>query len=179
MPVRLRLVVLLLTLLITAGCDQVTKQIAREQLAPGDAVVLWEGAVRLHYSENHGAFLSAGADLGEAARFAIFTLGVAVILVALSLYLLTARGLSFWPTVAMAMVVGGGLGNLIDRVAREGAVVDFLNVGIGSVRTGIFNLADVFIVGGVGFLLLWSLFGEQPTGKPEPGEQVEDRPDQL
>lgn len=176
MPTHLRILLLLVTLLITVGCDQLTKEIAREKLAPGETVVLMDGAVRLRYSENHGAFLSAGAGLGEAARFAIFTVGVAVILVVLSLYLLTARHLSLWPALSMALVVGGGLGNLIDRVAREGAVVDFLNVGIGSVRTGIFNMADVFIVAGVGFLLLWSLLGydrqeveqepEQPPQEP-------------
>lgn len=159
MPRHLRILLLLVTLLITVGCDQLTKEIAREELAPGETVVLMDGAVRLRYSENHGAFLSAGADLGEAARFAIFTVGVAVILVVLSVYLLTARHLSLWPALSMALVVGGGLGNLVDRVAREGAVVDFLNVGVGPVRTGIFNMADVFIVAGVGFLLLWSLLG--------------------
>lgn len=179
MPTRLRILILLVTLLVTVGCDQLTKEMAREQLAPGETVVLMDGAVRLRYSENHGAFLSAGATLGEAARFAIFTVGVAVILVVLSIYLLTARDLSLWPVVSMALVVGGGLGNLIDRVAREGAVVDFLNVGVGPVRTGIFNMADVFIVAGVGFLLLWSLWGEEhPQPTPEPGQPPKNGSDQ-
>jgi signal peptidase II len=176
MPVRLRILVLLITLLITVGCDQLTKGMAREQLDPGETVVLMDGAVRLRYSENHGAFLSAGAGLGETARFALFTVGVAVILVVLAIYLLTARHLSILPAVSMALVVGGGLGNLIDRMAREGAVVDFLNVGIGPIRTGIFNMADVFIVAGVGVLLLWSLFSKDPQvpaqmPEPPPGER--------
>lgn len=179
MPLQLRVLILLIILLITVGCDQLTKKMAREQLAPGETVVLMDGAVRLHYSENHGAFLSAGAGLGETARFAIFTVGVAVILLILSFYLLTARELSVWPAVSMALVVGGGLGNLVDRVLREGAVVDFLNVGIGPVRTGIFNLADVFIVAGVAFLLLWSLLAreEQPAAET-PDQLPENQPDE-
>jgi len=179
MRLQIRLLILLITLILTVGCDQLTKEMAREQLAPGETVVLMDGAIRLHYSENHGAFLSAGAGLGETARFAIFTVGVAVILIALSFYLLTARHLSVWPAVSMALVVGGGLGNLVDRVMREGAVVDFLNVGIGPVRTGIFNMADVFIVAGVSFLLLWSLLArdEQPANDT-PDQLPENQPDE-
>ncbi len=179
LSLQLRLLILLITLAITVGCDQLTKEMAREELAPGQTVVLMEGAVRLHYSENHGAFLSAGASLGETARFAIFTVGVAVILIALSLYLLTARHLTVWPAISMALVVGGGLGNLIDRVLRDGAVVDFLNVGLGPVRTGIFNLADVFIVAGVGFLLLWSLLTQgEETAEETPDQLPEKQPDE-
>ena len=79
----------------------------------------------------------------------------------------------------MALVVGGGLGNLVDRVMREGAVVDFLNVGIGPVRTGIFNMADVFIVAGVSFLVLWSLLArdEQPANDT-PDQLPENQPDE-
>jgi signal peptidase II len=53
------------------------------------------------------------------------------------------------------LVIGGGMSNFIDRLLYGGYVVDFLNVGIGSVRTGIFNVADVFIVTGV-LLLVFS-----------------------
>jgi signal peptidase II len=168
MPFRLRLLVLLFTLLFTVGCDQATKQIAREQLPRGESITLWDDTVRLHYSENTGAFLSAGSQLGEPLRFLIFTVGVAVILIALAFYLLAARDLSIWPTLAMALVVGGGLGNLLDRLTRDGAVVDFLNVGIGPLRTGIFNVADVFIVAGVLFLFLWSLVSPRDDGAGEP-----------
>ena len=56
--------ILLITLILTVGCDQLTKEMARERLAPGETVVLMDGAIRLHYGENHGAF-STGAGLGE------------------------------------------------------------------------------------------------------------------
>jgi signal peptidase II len=51
------------------------------------------------------------------------------------------------------------MGNLIDRIINDGAVTDFVRLGIGSFRTGIFNLADVAIVVGVVMLLLWSVGG--------------------
>ena len=52
----------------------------------------------------------------------------------------------------LALVFAGGASNLADRIAR-GSVIDFMNVGLGSLRTGIFNVADVALLGGVGFLL--------------------------
>ena len=52
-----------------------------------------------------------------------------------------------------ALIVSGGAPNWIDRVAT-GSVIDFLNVGIGPLRTGIFNVADVAILGGVGLVVL-------------------------
>src|SRR5947199_5008520 len=64
--------------------------------------------------------------------------------------------------LAFSLVVGGGLSNLLDRVAYGGYVVDFINLGIGSLRTGIFNAADVAIT--VGVLLV--VFGGQWQRKP-------------
>jgi signal peptidase II len=55
--------------------------------------------------------------------------------------------------VSVALIVGGGVSNLIDRLRYGGYVVDFLNVGIGPVRTGIFNVADMAIMVGV---VMWA-----------------------
>jgi signal peptidase II len=58
--------------------------------------------------------------------------------------------------IACSLICGGGIGNLIDRVARSGYVVDFLNCGIGRLRTGIFNAADFAITLGVVMLVIAS-----------------------
>lgn len=55
--------------------------------------------------------------------------------------------------VAWSLVLGGGLGNLVDRIMNDGRVIDFMDIGIGSLRTGIFNVADVCIT--IGVLLLF------------------------
>lgn len=159
-----RLVFLIAILLFTVAGDQVTKIVARQQLAPGEQISLWRDTVRLQYSENTGAFLSAGADLGEWARFAIFVVGVAIILAVLYVYLLLNDQLPLLAVLALGLVLGGGVGNLVDRIMHDGAVVDFLNLGIGRLRTGIFNLADVFIVGGVLILFVWSVFLDKAPG---------------
>lgn len=59
--------------------------------------------------------------------------------------------------VAWSLVLSGGLGNLVDRIINDGRVIDFMNIGIGSLRTGIFNVADVYITVGVVVLVFQSL----------------------
>jgi signal peptidase II len=54
------------------------------------------------------------------------------------------------------MFLAGGLSNLIDRITL-GSVIDFMNVGVGPVRTGIFNVADVAIMAGVAIVLVFEL----------------------
>lgn len=68
--------------------------------------------------------------------------------------------------VAWSLVLSGGLGNLVDRIRNDGRVINFMNIGIGSLRTGIFNVADVCITVGVVVLVLQAL--RQPRS-PIPG----------
>ena len=68
---------------------------------------------------------------------------------------------------AFAFICAGGLSNLIDRVAYDGRVVDFLNVGIGALRTGIFNIADMGITFGALLMLLESFRSSRSAELPE------------
>ena len=56
-----------------------------------------------------------------------------------------------WGLIAVALFASGGASNLIDRLVR-GSVIDFMNVGVGPVRTGIFNVADVAVMAGAALL---------------------------
>jgi signal peptidase II len=109
--------------------------------------------VRLTYAENPGAFLSLGASLSKPARTAIFQGGVGLVVLGLIAAALFKRGLSRPQVVALTLLGASGLGNLIDRLLHDGSVTDFLNLGIGQVRTGIFNVADIAGVLGVVVLL--------------------------
>ena len=162
---------LLLLIVSTIGCDQVTKHVATNQLMSSPPHSFMRDTFRLVYSENSGGFLSLGSDLPPVARTAIFTVATGVIL-SLCVYIVFRRpevGLS--PT-GLALVVGGGLSNLADRIG-DGAVVDFMNIGVGSLRTGIFNFADVAITLGVGVLLIqWEAKREDgPDPAPPPTER--------
>jgi signal peptidase II len=88
-------------------------------------------------------------------RTALFNVATGGLLVLLLTSLLLSRP-SPWRTLGVALFFAGGLSNWIDRLFR-GSVVDFLNVGIGSFRTGIFNLADVAIMLGVALLVVAEL----------------------
>lgn len=145
---------LILTLLFaTVGLDRITKVIARDRLESAPPISLFGGIVRLDYVENPGAFLGLGSGLSETTRFWIFSVLVGGFLVGLFLYVLINRHLSVIEVAAFSLILGGGLGNLIDRVLYD-YVIDFLVVGIGRLRTGVFNVADLAITAGVGLLFL-------------------------
>jgi signal peptidase II len=134
----------------TAGCDRVTKHLAATVLSGYPDHSYLADTVRLQYRENPGAFLSLGATWSPEVRAAVFQ-------VANGLFLL-AFGIAAWQrrwsrveSCGLALFFAGALSNLIDRIA-VGSVIDFLNVGIGPLRTGIFNVADVAIMAGVGCL---------------------------
>lgn len=151
----------LLLLAGTVACDQATKRLATESFSQAVPYALAGGAVELIYSENHGAFLGLGAELEPLTRFWLFTVGVTLLLLVFVGKLLLARGLA--ELAGWSLVVGGGLGNLIDRVRYDGRVVDFVRVGFGEWRTGIFNLADAAIV--LGLLLLFVAATRRPIAQ--------------
>jgi signal peptidase II len=146
----------LVALLATIGCDRWTKDLATERLRGTGERSYLGGTVRLEYVENRGAFLGLGQQLAEGPRFWILTVGVGVLLGVMAARLLTAS-LTAPEAIAWALVVAGGASNLVDRALRHGLVVDFLNVGVGGLRTGVFNVADLAITTGAIALLVLTL----------------------
>ena len=148
-----RNVLIMVILLVTVILDQVTKVIARNNLSPFEELSYLGGMFTMRHTENKGAFLSLGADLPDNARFWIFSV---MVLVGLSYILWTMikdKTMDRFQTITMSYIVGGGIGNLIDRIFR-GSVTDFLNVGIGDLRTGIFNVADMAVTFGAIILFI-------------------------
>lgn len=160
---RFSLVVLLLVL--CTGCDQATKNIARETLFASPAISLLHGLVRLQYTENSGALLGLGGQLPAEARFLVLVIFTSASLLLTLVYTITARDLNLGQWLGMSLLTGGGLGNLVDRIFNAGVVTDFIVLGVGPVRTGVFNWADVLIVMGGILLLLGAAAGEKrPVG---------------
>ena len=69
-------------------------------------------------------------------------------MVSIVAFLLTRRNVDYRLFIAVSFILAGGIGNLIDRVSNHGLVTDFINLGIGPLRTGIFNVADVAVMFG-------------------------------
>ncbi len=149
-----RLLLVSLVLAGTVGCDQATKQLAVSELRGERGHSLLGGLFTLGYVENPGAFLSMFADLSPTARTWLLTGGVGLMLVGLLVYTLATRGLPKLQVLAFALFIGGGLGNWIDRLTNDGRVVDFMSLGVGRLRTGVFNVADLAIVAGLVVLLV-------------------------
>jgi signal peptidase II len=155
-----RLGLVSLVLAGTVGCDQATKQLAISHLRDEPAQSFLGGVVRLVFAENPGAFLSLGGRLPPALRFGLLTIGVGLILLIALFYLLKSRQLGRLQIVALALLAGGGMSNWYDRLVNDGRVVDFMVLGIGRLRTGVFNVADVAIMLGIGLMLLGSRRGD-------------------
>ena len=141
------------------GCDRVSKRVASEALSSMPTQSYLFDVVRLSYAENPGSFLSLGAKLRPSVRFALFTLGSGALLSFLVVYAVRHRW-SGLELLGLAVLVAGGASNWADRLT-DGRVVDFLNIGVGPIRTGIFNVADIAVSAGV-VILLFSEYSRRP-----------------
>lgn len=151
---RLGLVVLIL--ISCTSCDQMTKTIAKESLASSSPISLLGDSIRIEYTENLGAILGLGANLPGQVRFLFFVVFVSLILAVTLAFAVNTHRFSLIPLIGLSLVAAGGIGNLLSRLFNNGAVIDFIRLGIGPLRTGIFNLADLATVTGVVTFLLFS-----------------------
>jgi signal peptidase II len=142
----------------------VTKHYAATSLAGKPTQSFLADTVRLDYHENTGGFLSAGAAWRPSVRTGVFQVANAAFLFAT---LLVAARLKWsrLATIGLLLFLGGGFSNLIDRVAM-GTVIDFMNLGVGSFRTGIFNVADVAIMAGTAIMVVESWRRPRPLAQP-------------
>jgi len=153
---------------LTAGVvvvDQVTKAWLVSTLSPGESTPIVGDLLRLVYSQNNGGLF--GLFRGQAVPFALLSLGVMGLIAAYH----ARSGRSPYLTLTLGLLLGGALGNAIDRV-RLGYVVDFVDAGIGSVRWYTFNVADSAISLAILLLIAASLrptiTSWSPRGTPAP-----------
>lgn len=151
--VKLRLI--LLITLFSVVLDQVSKWWASEYLTHFAMKSYLGDTFRIGYVENHGAFLGLGSGLSENLRFWIFVVAVGFVLLTLLIYIFKSQQQNTYSVICLSLIFSGGISNFYDRAMNNGAVIDFLNIGIGSLRTGIFNVADMAIMLGV-FMLLFA-----------------------
>lgn len=143
-----------LALLACVGCDHVTKQAAEQWLGGVESVVLLGGVVQLELVANPGAFLSLGAELPRWLRELLLIGFVPILLAGAGWFLFRSPRASRTQALAFGLLVGGGLGNWLERINGDGSVTDFVSLGLGPLRTGIFNVADLAIVAGLLLLFL-------------------------
>lgn len=132
------------------GCDQVTKELAKTHLKDKPAISYYHDFFRFDYVENTGAFLSFGADWSPALSFWLMNILPLLFLIGLFVYALRkTASWTFKELLPYLLIVSGGLGNIIDRMLYDRHVTDFMNMGVNGLRTGIFNVADMYVTAGV------------------------------
>ena len=135
---------LLLTALLVLVVDQATKSLALEKLQRGPVDVI-EGVLSLDLSFNPGGVFGVGQSVPN-----LFLIATMIVIAAILLWVRSVEARPW--LVPLGLVLGGGLGNVTDRLFRgfEGRVVDFIDLHVWPV----FNVADMAIVIGVGLVLL-------------------------
>ena len=155
-PMRAELAVMGLTAGVVLVADQLSKALVAASIGLNEQVPVIGDLVVLWHVRNSGAAFSLfqGGQL--------FFLVVTVLAFGLIVYFQRAfRGRGVLLHVILGMILGGTLGNLIDRL-RLGYVTDFISVGIGSVRFPTWNVADASLVVGIGALVVYLTFLERP-----------------
>ena len=159
----LRTILILLLLSFNVGCDQVSKTLARQHLVEGVPKPYLNNHFLLIRGENKGAFLSTGDWLTGAPRFIILNL-IPLIAVLFGLwFVLSKPDLAVLTVFSLVMIIGGGLANLYDRLVH-GSVTDFMFIDFGTLHTGVFNVADMSIMLGMGILLVEALTRKKEEG---------------
>lgn len=143
---------------LLVGADQLIKQWATAVLQPLGAMTVLPGVVELRYYLNDGMAFSMLA--GKRALL----IGVTSIMLCCVLVMLLVRKMPLCERIAWTLVLGGGIGNLIDRFA-SGVVVDYINFLF--VDFAVFNFADVCITTGIALLIVWILYDSWKKEKAE------------
>ncbi|MBN2411159.1 signal peptidase II [candidate division KSB1 bacterium] len=152
-----------LFVLITAAIDILTKFLIVDKLQPGAQVNIFGNLLKFHLVLNRG--LVFGLPVGSTPPVIIVLSKTLVIALVVYIYLkipqnFIKKGHTF-TQIALLFIFSGFIGNAFDRL-YHGAVVDFIDIGIGNVRWYIFNLADVYVVtGGLMILLAVLLYGKE------------------
>lgn len=152
----MRLIFLAFVLVLNIGCDQISKNIVRNNISEYEHISVIKDRFTLTKVENSGAFLSLGDNMPYIFRLIILS-GLPIVFLGYGLYFLfTKQNLPKTFQIALCFLIGGGIGNLYDRIVH-GSVTDFMHIDFKIFQTGVFNFADISIMIGVGILLFQSI----------------------
>jgi signal peptidase II len=164
--IRNLLIVILLATNI--GCDQISKNIVRQRIEYGEQISVIDNFITLTKVENTGAFLSLGNSLPRILYRTFMIVIPMIVLIYALYYLLTSNNLSRLLVIGICLIVGGGVGNIIDRI-MFGSVTDFLHFNFVIFHTGIVNVADISVTTGF-FIILFKLLADKRELKLKPSK---------
>ncbi len=143
-------VIISLLILATVFIDQISKYLVVIYMDLHQSIDIIPGVFRFTYIQNKGAAFGSMAD-----NRWIFMILSSVAIIAILVYLFWKKPQSKLILSAIILLVGGGIGNMIDRI-RLGYVIDFLDFcAFPKIWMWVFNVADAFVCVGAGLLILW------------------------
>jgi len=151
---------------VIVAFDQVTKALVDDFMTLHESRPMVEGLVRLTYVQNRGAAFGILSEAGLPYQSLMFSVVSLLALLAIALYAWRMPVQSRLPQTALALVMGGAIGNLLDR-ARLGYVIDYVDVYWGAHHWPAFNVADSAITVGVALLVLDILRNPQLDESPK------------
>ena len=158
-----------LLIVLAVVLDQWTKALAVAHLKPIYTVPIIKDIFHFTYATNRGAAFSMLADHPW-----VFMLVSAVAIVGMTCYLLAGKGLSAFVRYPLAAVIGGGIGNMIDRVRLE-YVIDMIDFcAFPKLWMWIFNFADACVCVGAGILFVWLIASMISEAKQEKAKKQEE-----
>jgi signal peptidase II len=170
----LKLILILCCICTIIGCDQASKYYIKNTLEQYTTYQIVGTLFVFTYTENTGGFLGLGSGLPPDIKPAVLMIIPGIVLIAMFMYLvLHSIHKDEFPKIEVfgfCCIIGGGIGNLIDRTLHGGRVIDFMNFGIGGLRTGILNIADLAVTLGITIIIInqiRSLFdGKRGSNQP-------------
>ena len=147
---------IILLIVANIAIDQISKAIARMEIAKNEIIPIIGDTFIMTNVENKGAFLGMGSDLSETSRLIFLLILPILVLGYVVYYILKNKTLDRMSLIAFCCIVGGGIANVYDRIVY-GSVTDFFHIDLGGIfRTGIFNVADMSVSAGMIMLLIAS-----------------------
>ena len=136
--------------------DRFTKWMAEIYLKGNQRIGFLNDMFILTYAENTGAFLSLGRNWPILLKYVLLLVIPIIICVYVFVYCLIKEKDKL-RIVLLISIIAGGIGNLFDRIFNDFTVIDFMNFGIGKIRTGILNIADLSVTFGVIVLIIYEI----------------------
>lgn len=154
-----KIIIGLILIISNIGCDQITKNEVRQNINPHEKIEVLNDNFILTKVENTGAALSFGSDFHSIIKSIIFQIMPIIVLLYLFYFLYKREDISKINFVALTFFIGGGIGNIIDRVLHK-SVTDFMYLELGPIHTGIFNMADVSVTIAAILFVVSSIFSK-------------------
>lgn len=156
---------------LTLAADQISKIIVRTTITPGETIEMLGGYFNLTNIENEGAFLGLGDTWPATVRLVVLTIIPVVLIVFAMVYLFTSTRNTRLGQIGACLLIGGGSGNLFDRIVY-GSVTDFFHMDFIIFQTGIFNVGDMAILTGAAMMLWSSLRSKGPADQHGAGSAL-------